>query len=216
MYGGNNMRKVTRNIIVLTLILVMTIAPVLQVSAGEKFYVSYLSTDCKTVSFTIKNVSDYSELQVFKYTGKLFKKSTRGMHYHNIAKLKKKKAYYARYRQTDYEGSATSGWSKKLGFVTYNNYKAKLLRSKRWVYYKMPKIKGVKKFKVEISKKRNKGFKKVKNVKPGKKVYLKGFRGKKFKYYKNYYVRITPIVKGCKNNTSFNDGFYVYKTYRFR
>lgn len=45
----------------------------------------------------------------------------------------------------------------------------------------MPKVKGVKKFTLYMSTKSDKGYKKVKKVKPGKTVVISKFKNKAFK-----------------------------------
>lgn len=71
---------------------------------------------------------------------------------------------------------------------------------------KAKKAKGIKSFTVYISKNRDKGFKKVKTVKPGKNVVISKYKGKVIKNGQIYYIKIVPNLK----NKVKSDIFYIY------
>ena len=115
-------------------------------------------------------------------------------------------------------GTPTSGWSEPKAFVTAtdNKFKFKGIKNKKACSIKVPKIAGVKNYTVSMSTKRDKGFKKVKTLKPGKKLTMTKFKKKAFKTGKTYYIRIQ--VKTKKNITCGNyyQGYvYFYRTLRF-
>ena len=57
-----------------------------------------------------------------------------------------------------------------------------------------------------MSTKRDKGFKKVKTVKPGKKIKITKMKKKSFKFGKTYYIKITPKTKIVKNILEISTG----------
>ena len=79
-------------------------------------------------------------------------------------------------------------------------------QSKKVVIPKAKKAKGIKSFTVYISRNKNKGFKKVKTVKPGKNVVISKYKGKVIKNGQIYYIKIVPNLK----NKVKSDIFYIY------
>lgn len=62
-----------------------------------------------------------------------------------------------------------------------------------------------------MSTKKNSGWKKIKTLKPGKAITISRFKGKSFKYYKNYYYKIVP-----NKGQYYRNGFCFYKYSTFR
>lgn len=94
--------------------------------------------------------------------------------------------------------------SKARAFTTMTNIKVKYRMNYRTgkksytaVIPKAKNAKGVKSFTVYISKNEDKGFKKVKTVKPGKNVSISKYKGKAIKNVQKYYIRVVPNLK-CK------------------
>lgn len=101
-----------------------------------------------------------------------------------------------------------SGYSNYIAF-TCSKVKSRTKYSwgngRKKVTLTIPKIKGLKKCKIYVSTKKNKGYKKVKTVKTNKKVKvtLKKFKGKSFKTGKTYYIRVMPAGTANYYQTSF-------------
>lgn len=62
----------------------------------------------------------------------------------------------------------------------------------RKVRIKMPKISGVKSYKVYMSYKKDRAWKKLKTVKAGKSIVVSKFKGKALARNKKYYYKIVP------------------------
>lgn len=103
--------------------------------------------------------------------------------------------------------------SKARAFTTLTGikikYKANYRTGKKSYIVPAPKAKnakGVKNFTVYISKNRDKGYKKVKTIKPGKKVTVSKYKGKAIKNGQLYYIKIVPNLN-CKVKS---DVYYLY------
>lgn len=209
------MKKVTKKLVALALALAIAVTPAMEVSAKQTIGVSWLSANLKEATFQlIRTGSNYTEVRVMNYKGKVVSTAT-GLSLPTVKGLKKKTAYTAQFCELDDNDTQITDWSEKVGFITFEKFSIKKAKGKMAARLKLPKIKGVKKYEVAISKKRDKGFKKVKNGKPGKTLTIKKFKGKAMKYYVNYYLKITPKVKGAKYNTPVITGFYFTKRYTF-
>lgn len=130
--------------------------------------------------------------------------------------LKKNKLYYYRIRGLMSNGGTytpVTEWSAYKAFATLKP-KVKLTSKKsKTVSFKIPKVAGVKKFNIYMSTKKNKGYKKIKTIKPGKTFKISKFKGKAFKYYKNYYYKIVPVLKTKVEVASNIGGFSISKRY---
>lgn len=164
------------------------------------------------MSVSLPSDGEYKQVQILDASNKRVLQEKKAYSFTSF-KVGKNKAGLVRFRYIDREDFPVSEWSNTLGYVTYNGKNAKQVGKKLQVSYKLPKIKGVKKYVVSISTKKDKSFKKVKTVKPGKKAIIKNFKGKAFKTYKNYYVKIEPIVKGAKIQPFCITSFYFRKTF---
>lgn len=137
-----------------------------------------------------------------------------------ITGLKKNKVYkvYARTAVAKSNGTiAYSKWSAAKTVVTAT-YKGNKISSKsaKGFWLKAPKISGVKNYKVYI-KKGNGKYKKVKTIKPGKKVKITKFKGKSFKLG-YYYIKITPVLKkgSCTGPAAANNSYdFRYRVYKY-
>ncbi len=187
-----------------------------QASAAQKFEVSYIPTTGTSVTINLKKSPKYyTEVELSKANGKVVDTKTyyKGATAANFLGLKKNTAYCARYRAVEADGTPVSSWSKKIGFVSLKNVEPKQVGKSMKVYYKLPKVKGVKKFKVTISKKQKSGYKTVGTVKPGKKIIISKCYGKALSYT-SYYVRIQPVfAKKVKNTYKHSSGFYFRRGY---
>lgn len=90
-------------------------------------------------------------------------------------------------------------------------YKVRQVGKSRKVKIKTPKVAGIKNYKIYMSTKKNSGWKKIKTLKPGKAITISRFKGKSFKYYKNYYYKIVP-----NKGQYYRNGFCFYKYSTFR
>lgn len=226
------MKKITR-IFALALALVMAFALQAPVSAAEKASVqavnqekaqvdtqasritaqiTYLSET--GVGISINNPdSDYVEVQIRDYKGKVVKTSY-NISYSSFS-LSKNKLYSFRFRRVYYSYSdgkyiPISDWSNSPSFTTAK-YKVSQVGKSRKVKIKTPKVAGIKNYKIYMSTKKKSGWKKIKTVKAGKAITVSRFKGKSFKYYKNYYYKIVP-----SKGQSYSNGFYFYKYSTFR
>lgn len=223
------MKKITR-IFALALAFVMAFALQAPVNAAEKAAVNQekaqVNTQAAKITAQITSLSensvgisinnpdlDYVEVQIRDHKGKVVKTS------YNISyssfNLSKNKLYSFRFRRVYYSYSdgkyiATSNWSNSPSFTTAK-YKVSQVGKSRKVKIKTPKVAGIKNYKIYMSTKKNSGWKKIKTLKPGKAITVSRFKGKSFKYYKNYYYKIVP-----NKGQHYRNGFYFYKYSTFR
>lgn len=117
-----------------------------------------------------------------------------------ISGISKNKVYYVRVRaiqKINYSQEILGAWSEQRAFV-FLKLKAKEHENYSTGYeyadITTKKIKGIKKYKVQVSNKRDKKYKTVKTVKAGKKVTVSKYKGKKLKLRKTWYIRVIPIL----------------------
>lgn len=183
-------------------------------------YSLYYNTTSKKAPLTIGVTSNASDSYYYKYQVQLldYKKkkviaeSTCSVY--AFFNLKKNQLYYYRVRATAYDYRQgryvpVSGWSYGHGI---NTAICTVKLSGKKVKIKVPKVKGVKKFTLYMSTKSDKGYKKVKTVKPGKTVTISKFKKKAFKKGKYYYYN----VASNKNQTRLKHNFYIYTRYVYR
>lgn len=118
----------------------------------------------------------------------------------NTVYLYRARAYTRDYDYTTGQYVTTYGnWSGFRAFVKIKTKqgKSKISGSRKQISFKLPKIKGVKKYTITMSTKEDKGFKKIATAKPGKKITVSKFKKKNLKRFKTYYLRITPKLN-CK------------------
>lgn len=221
-----NLRK---RLCVVVLALCLSVLSVCEVSAAAKFPsngfdLSSLSSSGTSASFNLYRgnygrYADYVQLGLFDKNGKMLKYTVNSS-YASFSGLKTNKLYYYKGRGVVYNSSlgyyvATTGWSSKKAFCTARYKNGLVSRKSRNVYFKFPKVSGVKAYKLYISTKKTSGYKKVATVKPGKQVVIKKFCGKPFQYYKDYYFYVTPILSsGTKCDSLIGNGFRITRTYR--
>jgi hypothetical protein len=141
-----------------------------------------------------------------------------------IGGLQKNRVYYYQTRQKYWNPDTSSWvlgeWSARFPFTTIRGgqYKLKIKSKKnRTVSLKVPKIKGVSSYNVYLSLLSGSGYKKVKTVKPGKTVVLKGFNGGKFAWNWVYFAAVIPKVNGKEAQGMVAKGSFKFtKTYKIR
>lgn len=178
----------------------------------------YYNKSTKRASLTIRVVSNSSnsyqyEVQLLDYTKKKVIAQDNCALY-AFFNLKKNQYYYYRVRATAYDYTQrsyvpVSDWSYGYGINTAI-CTAKL--SGKNVKIKVPKVKGVKKLSLYMSTNSDKGYKKVKSVKPGKTVLVSKFKKKKLKKRKTYYYNLASN----KNETRFKRSFYIDTRYVYQ
>lgn len=191
-----------------------------QTMAFPEFGLDYLSSDYTSASVAVayEYGDDWNRIGLFDVNGNLIATDDTKS-YASFSGLAKNRVYYYRLQKISrLNGTPTSGWSEAKAFTTTDSDKIKMkaIKNKKAFTIKVPKIAGVKNYTILMSKKYDKGFKKVKTVKPGKKIKLTKFKKKAFKLNTRYYIRIQ--VK-TKNNTLCDNFYrgsaYFYKTFRF-
>lgn len=181
---------------------------------AAKIIAQITSLSENSVGISINNPdSDYVEVQIRDHKGKVVK--TRYAISYSSFNLSKNKLYSFRFRRVYYSYSdrkyiAISNWSNSPSFTTAK-YKVRQVGKSRKVKIKTPKVAGIKKYKIYMSTKKNSGWKKIKTLKPGKAITISRFKGKSFKYYKNYYYKIVP-----NKGQYYRNGFCFYKYSTFR
>ena len=152
------------------------------------------------IFITVKNISDdYRadyDMRVLDIKGNVVEVSEQNGGITYFSYLKKNRLYYYQIRETrtaayPWEEDFTGEWTKKVPFVIAQ-YQLSQVGTGRKVRIKMPKISGVKSYKVYMSYKKNKAWKKLKTVKAGKSIVISKFRGKALARNKKYYYKIVP------------------------
>lgn len=172
--------------------------------------ITYLTEN--TVGISINNPSaSYVEVQLCDQNGTPIA-SSRNITYATFS-LTKNRLYYYRLRglQYDYTQGAyvpVTEWSNSVAFTTAQ-YKVKKVGKSLRVKIKTPKVPGIKNYTIYMSYRKDGGWKKLKKVKAGKAIVGSKFKGKSFKYYKNYYYKIVP-----NKGTYYIGGFYFYRSFR--
>ena len=120
----------------------------------------------------------------------------------SIYSVNKNRLYSYQFRAVQYDYSQGkyvpySGWFKSSLFTTAQ-YKISKVGNSRKVKIKTPKVAGIKNYKIYMSLKKNKGWKKVKKVKAGKAVVISKFKGKCAEICMNFLnikfaVRFNPV-----------------------
>lgn len=162
-----------------------------------------------TATFIVAIPTDVTgvQLRLYDYKGKQIAYKNAESYYSSRRyvdfNVKKNQAYYVRaVSYTIINGQTIFGkLSSPRAFVALNtnSFKAKTKymnnSTKRFVIKipKKSKLKGIKSFTIYMSKKRDKGYKKYKTVKPGKTITISSFKKKKFRTAKDfYYIRLVP------------------------
>lgn len=152
------------------------------------------------IFITVKNISDdYRadyDMRVLDSKGKVVEVSEQNGGITYFSYLKKNRLYYYQIRETrtsayPWEEDFTGEWTKKVPFVIAQ-YQLSQVGTGRKVCIKMPKISGVKSYKVYMSYKKDRAWKKLKTVKAGKSIVISKFKGKALARNKKYYYKIVP------------------------
>ena len=152
------------------------------------------------IFITVKNISnDYRadyDMRVLDIKGNVVEVSEQNGGITYFSYLKKNRLYYYQIRETrtaayPWEEDFTGEWTKKVPFVIAQ-YQLSQVGTGRKVRIKMPKISGVKSYKVYMSYKKDRAWKKLKTVKAGKSIVVSKFKGKALARNKKYYYKIVP------------------------
>mgnify|MGYP004527374863 FL=1 len=152
------------------------------------------------IYITVKNISDdYRvdyDMRILDSKGKVVEVSEQNGGIEHFSYLKKNRLYYYQIRETrtavyPWEEDSIGGWTKKVPFVIAQ-YQLSQVGTGRKVRIKMPKISGVKSYKVYMSYKKDRAWKKLKTVKAGKSIVISKFKGKALARNKKYYYKIVP------------------------
>ena len=152
------------------------------------------------IYITVKNISDdYRvdyDMRVLDSKGNVVEVSEQNGGITYFSYLKKNRLYYYQIRETrtavyPWEEDSIGEWTKKVPFVIAQ-YKLSQVGTGRKVRIKMPKVSGVKSYKVYMSYKKDRAWKKLKTVKAGKSIVISKFRGKALARNKKYYYKIVP------------------------
>ena len=185
-------------------------------AAPKSVKVAYISSDRTDVSIELPSRADYGyQVALYNANKKLIATDLCSFYASFENKIRPNKVYYYRARVYDrWNTKAVSGWSKLQAFSTAK-YRLAQAGKTRAMYFKAPKITGVKYYKVYMSAYRDKGFKLLKKVKPGKKDKLtKTPKTKGFSYNKYYYLKVKPVLtKGGYAQDFSVPYFYFYKIY---
>lgn len=170
-----------------------------------------------TVNYAYEDETLYNQVGLFDTNGVLLDTFTIQSGYNKAAfnNLQKNKIYYYTVRtvKANYDTrqfDAVSNWAPQKAFTTAT-FTVKKIGKAKGFSIKVPKIKGIKSYKIYISKKSSSGYKKIKTLKPGKKVNVKNYKGKAFKVWQIYYVRVVPISQ----QGSIKCFSTIYNTYDF-
>ena len=185
-------------------------------AAPKSVKVAYISSDRTDVSIELPSRADYGyQVALYNANKKLIATDLCSFYASFENKIRPNKVYYYRARVYDrWNTKAVSGWSKLQAFSTAK-YSLAQAGKTRAMYFKAPKITGVKYYKVYMSAYRDKGFKLLKKVKLGKKYKLtKTPKKKGFSYNKYYYLKVKPVrTKGGYAQDFSVPYFYFYKIY---
>ena len=194
-------------IVMFALMSILTSFPVQAQTINQKqakVTVQYASIPAKVetsssgdIFITVKNISDdYRadyDMRVLNNKGNVVEVSEQNGGITYFSYLKKNRLYYYQIRETQtsaypWEEDFTGEWTKKVPFVIAQYQ----LSQGRKVRIKMPKISGVKSYKVYMSYKKDRAWKKLKTVKAGKSIVVSKFKGKALARNKKYYYKIVP------------------------
>ena len=149
------------------------------------------SSSSGDIFITVKNISDdYRadyDMRVLNNKGHVVEVSEKngGITYFSYLIRETRTAVYP------WEEDFTGEWTKKVPFVIAR-YQLSQVGTGRKVRIKMPKISGVKSYKVYMSYKKDRAWKKLKTVKAGKSIVVSKFKGKALARNKKYYYKIVP------------------------
>lgn len=189
-------------------------------SSLPNFNIAYISSDKTRASVAVdyKDGDDWNRVGLFDENDRLIAVDDTTS-YASFSGLSKNKVYYYRVQKvSELNGTAISPWSDAKSFTTLDSKKIKFkgVKNQKACTIKVPKVNGVKNYTLYMSTKYDKGFKKVKNIKPGKKIKLTKFKKKSFKIGKRYYIRLQVNTKKSVTCGNYYEGsVYFYRTIRF-
>ena len=197
-----------KQFLIAMIVVVMGVSVMLPVQAATRRYVeetvyadipSSVSTDFGHPYIIVSKYETtvaYYDIRILNRKGKIIRFKRTNFGWKVFYGLKKNQLYYYQIRKVytydpDTEIDATEGnWTVKVPFVLAE-YPVSQVGVERKVRIKMPKIQGVKDYKIYMSYKNNKEWKKLKTVKAGNSIIISKFKGKTLRK-KKYYYKIVP------------------------
>ena len=185
------------------------------------YTLSYISSDRTSIGIDFSDTSYYKEVVILDYKKQVVK-SDRFISYASFSGLKKNRLYYYTFRSLGYDANynlvPTSDYAKMKPFTTdTSTFVSTRGRKGR---FRVPRIKGVAKYKIYLATSRNGKYRYVKTAKKGKSVNIYKYRGKKLAFWQNYYFKIVPILSNGKKAagyyTVYRQAFYIRKVISFR
>lgn len=196
-----------KQFLIAMIVVVMGVSVMFPVQAATRKYVegtvcadipSRVNTDFGSVDIAVSKLEtavEYYDMRILNRKGKIIR-FKREFGWTMFKGLKKNQLYYYQIREVyaPVYGNinATEGnWTVKVPFVLAE-YPVSQVGTARKVRIKMPKIQGVKEYKIYMSYKYKKEWKKLKTVKAGNSIIISKFKGKALKKNKEYYYKIVP------------------------
>ena len=167
----------------------------------------------KKVDFVVSKAagSTGTKLEIYQLSnGKKKKTLTSKGTYFDAFKFASNTAY--KYRVRSYY---TNDTTKKTYYGSWSSYRyfaaptisGSYTTAAKGINVTLKKGSGIIKYKVQVSAKKNSGFKTVKTIKVGKKskytYKITKCSGKKLKKGKTYYIRVIPVLKGNKSSDAY-------------
>mgnify|MGYP003372472694 CR=1 FL=1 len=139
------------------------------------------------------NLIARNEAYVSRYSNYQFNGYVQGIPKNKVVMIRVRAMQRIAYTSTYTYGN----WSEPRASV-FLKMKAKEYENFRSGYesllVKTKKIKGIKKYKIQISKKRDTGYKTVKTIKAGKSLKVAKYKGKGLRVGRTWYIRVIPIL----------------------
>lgn len=176
----------------------------------NNFAVSYVGSTYVGFKFALPYNNIQADVALYE-NGRLVGKA-RGTSAASIDyKVKKNKTYFYRVRPV-YQGKYVGKWSVRKAFSTIVLKLQQKYSGTSTLKVTVPKMSGVKSVSLQMSTKKDRGFKTWKTVKPGKARSCRRINGKYFEDYKTYYIRAKVNLKnGVACESAYVQNFYFYK-----
>lgn len=204
----------TNKRVLLTSVLIMALLFLGNVhSQARTTWVSGMNGAGRKLTVAFKDTSQAKQVQLLTRKGKLVKEAYVKKSC-AFRKLRKNRLYYYRYRYVSYDEAgrtyrAVSSWSVKRPVSTF---RIKVKHSDGEIVFKVPKTPGIKKYRLYISTRRHRGYKKEKTLRPGTQVRVDEVKGEELVKYKLYFYQIVAITKKGKKAENY---YSIYNHYFF-
>lgn len=181
-----------------------------------EFGLNFLNPETGQAGVSVANQGlSYTRVGIFDVNGNLVVYDD-CIRYASFSGLAQNQVYYYKVQTLDNDKQPTSDWSAPRAFATISKSKIKLkaVKNKRVIVIKVPKINGIKNYTISMSKKSDGKFKKVKTLKPGKKLTISKFKKKSLKNG-TYYIKVEYKTRDNIKCDDFKMTYvYFYTTYR--